>query len=181
VSPAAAAARQAGSGSGAAAAAGAGSGALPLRRVVVESGRVARTGGKGTSAEWAVKFEGVSSREQVGLGVQRAQVQHALPGWRLSRSATHAALAVPPQPPHPAPPTHPKNTRTHTQYMHALTCIHPHAHTPAQAAALSGHLLLLALCDREARPRGRDEFFVDQLVGMRAVHARSKALVRCVA
>lgn len=44
-----------------------------------------------------------------------------------------------------------------------------------QAATLAGHKLLLALCDREARPRGRDEFFVDQLVGLKAVDAASSS------
>jgi hypothetical protein len=37
-----------------------------LRRVVVQSGRVARPGGKGQREEWAVKFEGYDSREKVG-------------------------------------------------------------------------------------------------------------------
>lgn len=45
---------------------------------------------------------------------------------------------------------------------------------------LAGHKLLLALCDREARPRGRDEFFVDQLVGLKAVDAASRVLVGIV-
>jgi hypothetical protein len=36
-----------------------------LRRVVVQSGRVARPGGKGQREEWAVKFEGYDSREKV--------------------------------------------------------------------------------------------------------------------
>lgn len=36
-----------------------------LRRVVVQSGRVARPGAKGQREEWAVKFEGYNSREQV--------------------------------------------------------------------------------------------------------------------
>jgi hypothetical protein len=36
-----------------------------LRRVVVQSGRVARPGGRGQREEWAVKFEGYDSREKV--------------------------------------------------------------------------------------------------------------------
>lgn len=56
-----------------------------------------------------------------------------------------------------------------------------HRSSPSlQAAALAGNLLLLALCDREAKPRGCDEFFIDQLVGLRAVDASSKALVGVV-
>ncbi len=59
VPPSAAAARQ-------------GGGADPfktLRRVVVQAGRVARPGAKGQREEWAVKFEGYDSREQVRLGL----------------------------------------------------------------------------------------------------------------
>lgn len=40
-----------------------------LRRVVVQSGRVARPGGKGQREEWAVKFEGYDSREKVRAAV----------------------------------------------------------------------------------------------------------------
>lgn len=67
VPPSAAAARQA--------AAGAGSGSSSsdafkqLRRVVVQSGRVARPGAKGQREEWAVKFQGINNREQVGVCV----------------------------------------------------------------------------------------------------------------
>lgn len=49
-----------------------------------------------------------------------------------------------------------------------------------QAADLAGHKLLLALCDREARPGRRDEFFIDQLVGLKAVDASSNILVGIV-
>mgnify|MGYP001807184949 CR=1 FL=1 len=49
-----------------------------------------------------------------------------------------------------------------------------------QAAELAGYKLLLALCDREARPRGRDMFFVDQLVGLKAMDAASGTLVGIV-
>lgn len=49
-----------------------------------------------------------------------------------------------------------------------------------QAASLAGNKLLLALCDREARPRGRDEFFIDQLVGCKALDASSSILVGIV-
>jgi len=56
VPPAAAAARQA----------GVSDSFKQLRRVVVQSGRVARPGARGQREEWAVKFEGINSREQVG-------------------------------------------------------------------------------------------------------------------
>jgi len=49
-----------------------------------------------------------------------------------------------------------------------------------QAATLAGYKLLLALCDREARPRGRDEFFIDQLVGLKVVDEASSILVGIV-
>jgi hypothetical protein len=49
-----------------------------------------------------------------------------------------------------------------------------------QAATLAGFKLLLALCDREARPRGRDEFFIDQLVGLKAVDDASDILIGIV-
>lgn len=49
-----------------------------------------------------------------------------------------------------------------------------------QAAELAGYKLLLALCDREARPRGRDMFFVDQLVGLKAMDAASGTLLGIV-
>jgi ribosomal 30S subunit maturation factor RimM len=49
-----------------------------------------------------------------------------------------------------------------------------------QAQLLSGHKLLLALCDREATPGQRDEFFITDLVGLRAVASGSGVLLGVV-
>lgn len=47
-----------------------------LRRVVVQSGRVARPGAKGQREEWAVKFEGINNREQVCNAFDMAAGDH---------------------------------------------------------------------------------------------------------
>jgi ribosomal 30S subunit maturation factor RimM len=49
-----------------------------------------------------------------------------------------------------------------------------------QAEALAGYKLLLALCDRESSPRGRDEFFITDLVGLKALEQGSEALLGIV-
>lgn len=50
----------------------------------------------------------------------------------------------------------------------------------AQAAALAGHKVLLALCDREAAPRLRDEFFITDLVGLKVLDSQTQHLVGIV-
>jgi hypothetical protein len=49
-----------------------------------------------------------------------------------------------------------------------------------QAELLAGSKLLLALCDRESSPRGRDEFFITDLVGLRALQQGSEQLLGIV-
>jgi ribosomal 30S subunit maturation factor RimM len=49
-----------------------------------------------------------------------------------------------------------------------------------QAELLAGSKLLLALCDRESSPRGRDEFFITDLVGLKALHSNSQELLGIV-
>lgn len=60
---------------------------------------------------------------------------------------------------------------SHTRYV--CTCC-------LQAATLAGCKLLLALCDREAAPRSRDEFFITDLVGLKAVDADTQQLIGIV-
>lgn len=49
-----------------------------------------------------------------------------------------------------------------------------------QAATFAGYKLLLALCDREAAPRSRDEFFITDLVGLKALNASNQQLIGIV-
>ncbi|WIA32139.1 hypothetical protein OEZ86_002989 [Tetradesmus obliquus] len=49
-----------------------------------------------------------------------------------------------------------------------------------QAELLAGSKLLLALCDRESSPRGRDEFFITDLVGLKALQQGSAELLGIV-
>jgi hypothetical protein len=49
-----------------------------------------------------------------------------------------------------------------------------------QAELLAGSKLLLALCDRESSPRGRDEFFITDLVELKALHSGSQELLGIV-
>lgn len=51
---------------------------------------------------------------------------------------------------------------------------------PCQAESLAGHKLLLALCDRETAPRSKDEFFITDLVGLRATAADTQQLLGIV-